>query len=339
MEDHALYSAPPTPLPADSSPSPSPVSVRPMSNTESTYKLSEADLPTFVKLRASNRALFTGRRNSSKLAWRTILKEMGLQGKMSAWQAMKKWDNLKNRYKELKNPPPGVTVPPESWRWFKLMDDAMEGRLEGSAKVLSITSVLTSNDDEFLPSKRPSSKRHRGVEGDEEATGSQPELLLNAYDLWGSGVTGDVAQEMESDRRDIEQERAQLDSDHALMEKEREVLERERMVLERERAGLQRELAALDRDRAALERERASVERDRAQLDWKMAQLEKERAKLEREKIDIHRDRTTLKKDSTAGTNGGTSTPEEIKEVELDAEQLERRQRFLDLFEKLIEKF
>ncbi|XP_062373974.1 uncharacterized protein LOC134062103 [Sardina pilchardus] len=335
MEDHAQYSAPSTPIAADSSPSPSPASVRPMATPES-YKLSEADLPTFVKLRASNRALFTGRRNSSKLAWRTILKEMGLQGKMSAWQAMKKWDNLKNKYKELKNPPPGITVPPESWRWFTLMDDAMEGRLEGTAKELSIASVLTSNDDEFLPSKRPSSKRQRG---DEEATGGQPELLLNAYDLWGSGISGDAAQEIESDRRDIEQERGQLDSDRALMEKEREVLERERMVLERERAGLQRELAAMDRDRATLERERASVERDRAQLDWKVAQLEKERAKLEREKIDLHRPAKTLKKDSTGGTNGGTSTPEDIKDTELDAEQLERRQRFLSLFEKLIEKF
>lgn len=311
-----------------------------LNNTESTYKITEEELPTFVKLRASNTALFTGRRNSSKLAWRTILKEMGLQGKMSAWQAMKKWDNLKNRYKELKYPPPGVTVPPESWRWYKLMDDAMEGRLEGTAKVLSLTSALSSNDDEFLPSKRRGSKRYREIEGDVETAGGGAELLVNPYDLWGSGgVSGETAQEMESDRLEIEQERAQLDSDRVLVDREREVLERERMVLERERAGLQREMATLDRDRASMERERASVERDRAQLDWKMAQLEKERAKLEREKIDLHRDRVALTKDSTVKTNGGTTVAEEIAEVELDAEQLERRQRFLDLFEKLIEKF
>ncbi|KAK6269282.1 hypothetical protein J4Q44_G00394010 [Coregonus suidteri] len=53
----------------------------------------------FVKLRVSNRYMFTGRRNASRLAWRAILKHMGLQGKMTASQAMKKWENLKKRYK------------------------------------------------------------------------------------------------------------------------------------------------------------------------------------------------------------------------------------------------
>lgn len=231
-------------------------------------------------------------------------------------------------------------MPPESWRWFKLMDDAMEGRLEGTAKVLSLTSALSSNDDEFLPSRRRGTKRYREVEGDSETAGGGAELLINTYDLWGGGgVSGETSQEMESDRLEIEQERAQLDSDRVVVDREREVLERERMVLERERASLQREQATLDRDRAAMERERASVERDRAQLDWKIAQLEKERAKLEREKIDLHRERVALKKDSAVETNGGTRALEEISEVELDAEQLERRQRFLDLFEKLIEKF
>ena len=212
----------------------------------------------------------------------------------------------------------------------------MEGRLDGSAKVLSITSAVTSNDNEFLPSQRPG-KRQRCVTGYEDAVGGETELVVNTDDLWG-GASGET-QEFECDRQEIEQERAQLDSDRVLVEKEREVLERERMVMERERAGLQRELAAVDRDRAALERERASVERDRAALDWKTAQLEKENARMEREKLDLSRDRVAFKKDSTVQTNGGRSAPEEIKEVELDAEQLERRQRFLDLFEKLIEKF
>ncbi|KAL2103018.1 hypothetical protein ACEWY4_002186 [Coilia grayii] len=337
MEDHALYSAPGS-LKLSDGMVPSPSVTRHIFPTEMTYKMTDAEVQEFVKLKATNGHLFNGRRNSSKLAWRTILKEMDLQGKMSDWQAMKKWENLRNKYKELKNPPPGATVPVFEWRWFKLMDDAMEGRLKGSAKVLSITSALTSSD-EFLP--RKPRKRHVAVlKNTEAAGGGEAEVLVNTDDFWGID-TSEQMQMMECDRQEVEQERAQLDSDRLMVDREREVLERERMVLERERAGLQREQATLERDRASLERARASVERDRAELDRRTAQLEAERGKLDREKLDLHRDTAAFGKDgsSTAETNGEASPPQEAKERDLDATQVAKRQRFLDLFEKLIEKF
>lgn len=52
-----------------------------------------------IQLRATNAAIFTGRRNSAMRGWRAIRKEMGLQGMLSARQLKKKWDNLKEKYR------------------------------------------------------------------------------------------------------------------------------------------------------------------------------------------------------------------------------------------------
>ncbi|XP_076152761.1 uncharacterized protein LOC143136130 [Alosa pseudoharengus] len=353
MEDHALYSAPSTPKPTDNEPT-SPVTSSLVLGSELTYKMSDGETRQFIKLRVSNKKLFTGQKHSAKLAWRAILKEMGLHRKLSSVQAKKKWDNLQNKYKDLKNPPPGVTVIPSTWRWFSVMDDAMEGRLDNSAPEVSIASIAASRDSDFKPIK-PCRRRYVSTVR-MEPVATQPaavvtllprkneiEFLVNDNDiLWTpEGTAGDaMQQEMESDRRDIEQERAQLDSDRALMEKEREVLERERMVLERERAGLQRELAALDRDRAALERERASAERDRAAVDRERAVLEKERARLESDRLATGLNNVVSSRDyTTVAMNGRTNTSDGIRQVTLDPECLDRRQKFLDLFEKLIEKF
>ncbi|XP_062374113.1 uncharacterized protein LOC134062194 [Sardina pilchardus] len=359
MEDHALYSAPSTPKPTDNELS-SPARSSPVLGSEFTYKMSDGETRQLIKLRASNKKLFTGQKHSARLAWRVILKEMCLQKKLSTHQAKKKWDNLLNKYKELKNPPPGIMVIPSAWRWFSVMDDAMEGRLDNSAPELSIMSVAASRDSDFKPNK-PCSRRYVGTVRKEpvatQSVAMQPaatmtslpraneiEFLVNDNDiLWTpEGVAGDASQqEMDSsDRRDIEQERAQLDNDRALVERERELLERERMVLEREHVGLERELAALDRDRAAVERERASVERDRAAVDRERAVLEKEMARQERYRLEIGRNNMVSSRDYTAAAvNGRTNMSDGISHVTLDPECLERRQKFLDLFEKLLEKF
>lgn len=268
--------------------------------------------------------------------------------------------NLSN-VQELKNPPPGVTVVPGSWRWFSLIDDAMEGRLDGTAPEVSLASAAASQDGDFMPIK-PRGRRYlttprkqpvaEAVEPPLPSTTAAALLaakneigfLVNSRDvLWmPAGTAADVSQqkmEMESDQQELEQERAHLDCDRMLAEREREVLERERMVLDRERAGLQRELAALDRDRAALERERASVERDRAAVEWERAMLEKERARLERERLATGLDNVVIRRDCTAmAMNGRINTSDGIRQAELDPECLERKQKFLDLFEKLLEK-
>ncbi|XP_029617499.1 uncharacterized protein LOC115199087 [Salmo trutta] len=271
-------------------------------NSEYTYKLSEYETMDFVKLRVSNRYMFTGRRNASRLAWRAILKHMGLQGKMTASQAMKKWENLKKRYKELKYPPPGVQVFPHSWRWYDLMSDAMEGRLAGSAPIIGPLPPGTSDSD-FLPDARP---RKRSMMG-------------------GIGVMG-----MHCDLDEMDTERATLETERAALEGEREVMGRERMALEREQAGLEREMANLDRERAQLEREKAAVERERGLI-------EKEKAQVARDRLAVDRDRVLLAEGRSAEENGaeGQSCKTGGQRV---VGSLERTERFLKMFEKLVER-
>uniref|UniRef100_A0AAY4DJ92 Myb/SANT-like DNA-binding domain-containing protein n=1 Tax=Denticeps clupeoides TaxID=299321 RepID=A0AAY4DJ92_9TELE len=268
-------------------------------NVPHASELTDEETTKFIKWRATNCSLFTGRRNSSKLAWRAILKETGLHGKMSTAQANKKWENLKKKYKELKYPLPGIAVKPENWPWFKLMDDAMEGRLEGSAPVVSISSVAINNED-FPHHPKP---RKRAIVSD----GSEIELVVNVEDLAQADEWNGL--ERQCDQEEMEQERAQLDSDRAAVESEKGLLERERMVLDRERAALQRELAALDRDRAALEREKASVERERAAVDRDRAQLEKDRAIMLRQREALHRDMGLGTDTSTLNTSVTSTSP------------------------------
>ncbi|XP_030644892.1 caldesmon [Chanos chanos] len=300
---------------------------------EFTYKLSEEELGKFVRLRATNAALFTGRRNAAKMGWRAILREMGLQKKMTTVQAKKKWENLKKKYKELKNPPPGAQVNPTSWRWFKLMDDAVEGRLAESD--LSVSMLSVPNDSKVLVGKK---SRERG----RRPCSSEIELLIDGEDTVDSEDPEQGELEMDGDQDDIEQERAMLDGEKLALENERMILEWERMVLFREQAGVERERAALDRDWASLRREKASVERKRAAVERDRAQLEKERVVMEREWEWLEQDRTVLNRQKGDVSEDCPETSEEAdKSTDLDLEPavLERRQKFLTLFEKLIENF
>ncbi|XP_006807950.2 uncharacterized protein LOC102788975 [Neolamprologus brichardi] len=107
---------------------------------ENSYKMTEEDVKRLIEFRASNEALFTGKRNSAKIAWSTILKGLGLEGKLTADQIAKKWDNLRTKYKDLKQPYQGqdhMGGVVESWPWFHIMDEAMQGRLYNSNLVLS----------------------------------------------------------------------------------------------------------------------------------------------------------------------------------------------------------
>lgn len=242
-------------------------------------------------------------------------------------------------FQDMKNPPPGVSVNPTNWPWFSLLDDAMEGRLVGSEVTLDTSSL--GDDSEYRPnnSTRRRSKRAR------EPDRNEIELYVEEDDIMSEDMGRDRG-EMDRDRDEMEQERSILESDKAAIEYERMVLEREKMVLDRERAGVERELAALDRDRASLEREKAAVERDRASVEYIRAQLEKERAILDRERAKLERERANLEEQHGTLTQGQTpelsDNPEGTENtipLVMEPASLERRQKFLNLFEKLIENF
>ncbi|KAJ8245301.1 hypothetical protein GJAV_G00269330 [Gymnothorax javanicus] len=324
------------------------------------YKLSDEDTANLIKLRASNEALFTGKRNASKFAWRAVIKELGLQGKVTSGQASKKWENLKKKYKELKYPPGGVRVGNDvaaaSWQWFFLMNEALEGRLGNSAPALCPS--LPSGEDEPdspgpVTARAMSRKRRKEEEKNEilEFLASEAgreeslEIVVKEGEVIGMYGEREEEEEAESERAGLEAEGAEFETERAglhtpgaglnaqgaRLERELAAIDRDRAALEREKAGLDRDRAAVERDRALLEKDRASMERERAAMERDWALLEKERAALERERAVLQRDRESIKNARFEVKNGSPA-------AEPDPESLERREKFLSLFEKLVEK-
>ncbi|KAK5611998.1 hypothetical protein CRENBAI_003266 [Crenichthys baileyi] len=308
--------------------------------TEFTYKMSNKEIENFVKLRVSNSYLFSGMRNSSKWAWRTILKHMGLHRSMTHRQASKKWENLKKRYKELKNPPEGVKAVPESWPLFSLLNDAMEGRLQGSAPILKALSN-NSNNSEFLPAPTPKRRRVSNMEVstavDRRAGKAEVEVLLNG-DEDGSAVA--TLQESEEVNDFIQEVDISMDSEPLGSKSEQLLLEREKT---------NRDIAALDRERALLEREKATMERERGVMERERAVMERERAVIEREKLMLEKDRDALRSERLALEKekarwerrlAQKEIPEETAEdgsKVMNSDAVDRKERFLCLLEKLAE--
>uniref|UniRef100_A0AAQ4RGL1 Si:dkeyp-38g8.5 n=1 Tax=Gasterosteus aculeatus aculeatus TaxID=481459 RepID=A0AAQ4RGL1_GASAC len=286
--------------------------------------VSADEVEEFVKLRVSNKYLFSGRKNTSMWAWRAILKHMGLQHKMTHSQASKKWENMKKRYKGLKNPSDGTKGLPGAWPYFHLLDDAMEGRLEGSAPILKAFPAYADFPPIFKPKKRKLSV---------VTSPPAPEIEVS---LNGDGDDDDN-ETMEHGRDVMEGERRMMEREKQVMERERQVVERERQVLQREKAALDREFAAVDRDRASLDRERAIVDRERAVM-------ERERALVEKDRDAVRRDQLALEREG-AGPGGLSEPKERTEEVtenggdEKDSVVKDRTEKFINLFEKLIENF
>ncbi|XP_068579096.1 uncharacterized protein [Cebidichthys violaceus] len=235
--------------------------------------VTDQDTRRMIQLRAANEALFTGRRNAAKAAWKAILKELGLQGKVSTYQMAKKWDNLKRRYKDLKYPPVGmenVADSTSSWPWFHLMNEAMEGRLTSSAPLLT---PVTHDDDHPSPAPRhrsrppppttSSSDYVQEVFGDSGGEHNQRDSEVC------EGPLGGLEREWEV----VERDRAAVEREREMVERDRAAVERERVAVQAERLWLERERAAVERDRAMVEQERASLGRDREVLDQRALML------------------------------------------------------------------
>ncbi|XP_048870694.1 protein Daple [Brienomyrus brachyistius] len=303
------------------------------------YKLTDEDTAKLIKLRAANDALFTGKRNAAKFGWRAILKELGLQGKMRADQAAKKWENLKKKYKDLKYPPVGhgtqtAEVTSSPWQWFHLMNEAMEGRLAGSAPVLAAISCSTDDEDMFaMPIRKIRKVEEKSEILDFLADAAHEAIVTDEKDglVMENGLI-----EMDSEKLALERERVGIE--RAGLEAERAGLERERVGLDREQAILDRERAALEREKAALERESAVIERQRAQLEKARSALDRDRAALERDRGALERDRAELQRDLAALKSSSVEEQSSTAPTGLDMDSGNRRERFLVLFEQLIKK-
>ncbi|GAA6221134.1 uncharacterized protein LOC108889270 [Lates japonicus] len=302
---------------------------------EFTYKMNSKEIEEFVKLRVSNNFLFSGKRNTSMWAWRAILKHMGLQHKMNHSQASKKWENMKKRYKELKNPPDGVKVFPEMWLHFTLMDDAMEGRLEGNAPILKAFPSNKDNSD-FLPISKPKRRKvSMATSSPTPSVGSGPEIEVSLNR--DEEVVQEESKDIDRIMQEVEDERNMMDNERRVMEKEKQVMERERLLLQRERATLDRDVAALDRDRALLEREWATIERERAVMERERAMVERDRDAVCRDRLAVEGERARLERlfAPKERTEEVTENSSKVKDTDVK----DRKERFLYLLEKLIENF
>ncbi|KAM4522948.1 uncharacterized protein V3H82_001322 [Fundulus diaphanus] len=309
--------------------------------TEFTYKMSNNEIQNFVKLRISNSYLFSGMRNSSKWAWRTILKHMGLHQRMNHRQASKKWENLKKRYKELKNPPEGVKVVPESWPFFNLMDDAMEGRLQGSAPILKALPTYSNNSD-FLPAPTPKRRKVSNMEvspaADVAAGRADVEVLLNGDE----DGTSEAVLEESIELKDFIQE-VDIGTDSEPLGYKSELVSLQRKKTDRNIVALNRERALVERERAVMERERAVMERERAVMERERAVMERERLMLEKDRDALHSERLALEKEK-ARLQSLFAPKDRTEEVAEDGSKAvsdagDRKERFLSLLEKLSENF
>ncbi|KAJ0069766.1 hypothetical protein NL108_013298, partial [Boleophthalmus pectinirostris] len=204
-----------------------------------------------------------------------IKRELGLQGLMSARQLKKKWDNLNQKYKVIKNPPEGENPKnPAAWPWFYLMDDAVSGRLDNAAKVIELLPIDDEKHEADLP-YRPCSDSEEIISAlNVEMAPIESEEDLNKKLL-----------EYKREKKVLEKEQAEFDKELINLESEREQLNRERQALDLEKIENERDRALLDKNRANLEREKAGVERDKVLLDRDRAYLERDRAIFERDKI------------------------------------------------------
>ncbi|XP_056441352.1 uncharacterized protein LOC130378667 [Gadus chalcogrammus] len=86
-----------------------------------------------IRFQTENDHKFVRSKFLAKQLWETLVKEMGLVGMISGQQAAKKWENLKQRYRELRTPKTGSgtdrgEVTAANWQFFEDMHEVMGDR-------------------------------------------------------------------------------------------------------------------------------------------------------------------------------------------------------------------
>ncbi|KAL7384796.1 hypothetical protein ABVT39_008943 [Epinephelus coioides] len=205
----------------------------------------DEDTERLIRWRGENEALFTGRRNAAVEGFETFIKDQALEGKVEAAFVKKKWENLKQKYKELKAPRTGVSTEggeatAANWKWFGAMDEVLGDRPSITPPVL-ITSSVAPPAAVASPPSPPSPPSLASASG----------VSRGKRDIW---VT--FLRELD-EREERAEERAER--------RERELQEREERV-ERERR---------EEDRRGMER------REREWREWMDARMREERRERE----------------------------------------------------------
>uniref|UniRef100_A0A8C6TAA1 Myb/SANT-like DNA-binding domain-containing protein n=1 Tax=Neogobius melanostomus TaxID=47308 RepID=A0A8C6TAA1_9GOBI len=329
------------------------------------YKMTERDIHQLILLRASNAAIFTGRKNSAMRGWRAIKREMGLQGLVSARQLKKKWDNLNQKYRGIKNPPEGEQPKnPKSWPWYFLMDDAASGRLDNAAKVIHPLPIddeklepdlpirASSDSEEILPAlnviEMAPIEHEEDVEmidksGNYEETNKPdkspqqaPKITVKMLESAPSvpkAVPTKTPQQ--NTQRPVLYATLLPDSTASVASKGTKpspdstgTSAAKNCLASSQNVAL--ELAEVHKQLSALKKERRTLEKEQAAFDKELIHLESEREQLNKERQTLDLDKIEIERDRAVLEKNQADLEREMAGVERDRLLLERDRAYLD---------
>lgn len=85
-----------------------------------------------IQFWAENEDKFTEKKYASRMLWEKAVKDLVLEGKVTGEKASKKWENLKKRYKDLKQPKSGSGTDSgektmSNWQYYEVMHAVLGG--------------------------------------------------------------------------------------------------------------------------------------------------------------------------------------------------------------------
>uniref|UniRef100_A0AAV2JHN0 Myb/SANT-like DNA-binding domain-containing protein n=1 Tax=Knipowitschia caucasica TaxID=637954 RepID=A0AAV2JHN0_KNICA len=97
------------------------------------YKWTTEKTFALINYRAANEANFLKTKFQTKSLWQQAVKELGLEGKVTHKQVSKKWENLKKRYKDLRDPKTGSGTDSgektaSNWPYYAALHAVLGGR-------------------------------------------------------------------------------------------------------------------------------------------------------------------------------------------------------------------
>ncbi|XP_051561969.1 eukaryotic translation initiation factor 3 subunit A [Myxocyprinus asiaticus] len=194
--------------------------------SEEVFKWTDANTTDLIVWRVSNNSLFTGKRNAAIKAFELYVKEKQLQGKVTPAWVRKKWENLKQKYKDLKSLSiVGGDTAIATWKWYAIMDGALSSEIPFSPLITPVHGSSSAQDAPPIKQR----KEEDWMKALREMERRQEERERRSAEREDERDRRAAAREEERDRRAAERE----------TERDRRATERED---EREREALEREM-------------------------------------------------------------------------------------------------
>ncbi|KAM4524836.1 uncharacterized protein PAE49_000988 [Odontesthes bonariensis] len=174
------------------------------------YKWTDRDTERLIRWRGANEALFTGRRSAAVRGFEAFIIDQGLEGKVETGFVKKKWENLKQKYKERS------TATAANWKWFGAMEEVL-GDMPSMTPPLFITSSMTPPAvGASPPSPRPQASTSAGSRGEQEGWVT---LLQELDKREAQAEERAERREREMQEREIELERERREDERRWLEK------------------------------------------------------------------------------------------------------------------------